>query len=376
MWGTPLRPIFPLRWRRFIPTHVGNTPGPPALCRGRTVHPHACGEHSAIAGRTVDARGSSPRMWGTRAPGAGASAHPRFIPTHVGNTTGDRQAPVGIGGSSPRMWGTRIQQRTANAPVRFIPTHVGNTRISAAVGLKSRGSSPRMWGTLVLRQTMHCCRRFIPTHVGNTVAGRRPCSAQAVHPHACGEHDAARDSDASGCGSSPRMWGTHPGATVAALIGRFIPTHVGNTLSGSQRGRQSTVHPHACGEHRRVDGNIAIPTGSSPRMWGTRKVQRLDARQSRFIPTHVGNTVAGRRPCSAQAVHPHACGEHTLAHAARNSDHGSSPRMWGTHVGRHGPMHLARFIPTHVGNTLVRPPQSEWRSVHPHACGEHRPLSD
>ena len=51
-----------------------------------SVHPHACGEHRR--GRIVVGveSGSSPRMWGTR-PGRGRSRRGRrFIPTHVGNT--------------------------------------------------------------------------------------------------------------------------------------------------------------------------------------------------------------------------------------------------------------------------------------------------
>ena len=32
---------------------------------------------------------------------------------------------------------------------------------------------------------------------------------------------------------------------------------------------------------------------------------------------------------------------------------------------------IPRFIPTHVGNTTVMSDGSWFKSVHPHACGEH-----
>ena len=126
MWGTHTRPRPGCREDRFIPTHVGNTM--PAHCRisVTTVHPHACGEHAGTSKLTGGFVGSSPRMWGTPRRTAERLGRLRFIPTHVGNTRRQFEAPrtppvhphacgehvvrgrfdVGEGGSSPRMWGT------------------------------------------------------------------------------------------------------------------------------------------------------------------------------------------------------------------------------------------------------------------------------
>ena len=45
-------------------------------------------------------------------------------------------------------------------------------------------------------------------------------------------------------------------------------------------------------EHGSRSGLIIESAGSSPRMWGTLNILRVEILRGRFIPTHVGNTVA------------------------------------------------------------------------------------
>ena len=147
MWGTQPLLLGSDRGVRFIPTHVGNTRGPSIRLSVPPVHPHACGEHPARRGRRGLYFGSSPRMWGTLSISSLTEVEPRFIPTHVGNTPGQvwvhLQSPVHphacgehtktrinistCNGSSPRMWGTRLSRGLLLFRRRFIPTHVGNT---------------------------------------------------------------------------------------------------------------------------------------------------------------------------------------------------------------------------------------------------------
>ncbi len=95
------------------------------------------------------------------------------------------------------------------------------------------------------------------------------------------------------------------------------------------------------------------------------------AKLARFIPTHVGNTCAPEQFLFLGPVHPHACGEHSQYDSKVPGGTGSSPRMWGTlGLGRQF-ADLRRFIPTHVGNTARWPACAGLLSVHPHACGEH-----
>src|SRR5258708_7831206 len=95
-------------------------------------------------------------------------------------------------------------------------------------------------------------------------------------------------------GSSPRPWGTLLAHRAARDAHRFIPTPVGNTETSARDGGPRTVHPHARGEHMSVSEPALLSNGSSPRPWGTRNHAGGLRFLERFIPTPVGNTVAGR----------------------------------------------------------------------------------
>ena len=158
------------------------------------------------------------------------------------------------------------------------------------------------------------------------------CRETTVHPHARGEHDVRLDCVELEVGSSPRTWGTHPSSTRVTPSWRFIPTHVGNTSRTASR--------------------YVWQDGSSPRTWGTHDGSAVLGQQRRFIPTHVGNTSQSQSWCPTCPVHPHARGEHG----------GARPRF----------ISRTRFIPTHVGNTGYYAGYASVPPVHPHARGEHR----
>ena len=153
--------------------------------------------------------------------------------------------------------------------------------------------------------------RFIPTHVGHTTP------AGGVYEY--------KD------GSSPRMWGIPLMILMYSHSGRFIPTHVGHTKSWRLDCWSSTVHPHACGAYYNGFYIFSILSGSSPRMWGIRSSRFHRISRFRFIPTHVGHTVALFVDADLAAVHPHACGAYFSVTFRQ--------------------FFYYRFIPTHVGHT-------------------------
>ena len=207
--------------------------------------------------------------------------------------------------------------------------------------------------------------------MGNTLNDPAMRARSTVHPHACGEHPLRNSILGGRGGSSPRLWGTPFFMACSLVRPRFIPTLVGNTLICAQPVSIVSVHPHACGEHLlRVMCSVRL-NGSSPRLWGTLLYLPLLVDAARFIPTLVGNTFYAVDDGCADAVHPHACGEHYIRSVELVAKCGSSPRLWGTRAWRRRVIDRWRFIPTLVGNTSRGRLSHALASVHPHACGEH-----
>jgi len=193
--------------------------------------------------------------------------------------------------------------------------------------------------------------RFIPAPAGNT----RPtggCPARStVHPRACGEHRYSAGMVGSLAGSSPRLRGTRQ---------RICAKH-----------DCVAVHPRACGEHKRTGKPMKLYAGSSPRLRGTRGHEYAEQRLRRFIPAPAGNT-PGQAPAPTQPpVHPRACGEHAQHAMGQAVAAGSSPRLRGTPAQGEIDLVYSRFIPAPAGNTchINRDPPPD--AVHPRACGEH-----
>ena len=237
---------------------------------------------------------------------------------------------------------------------------------------RDTGSSPRAWGIQSSVRAVPRDARFIPTCVGNT---RRPtawpCSS-SVHPHVRGEYASVPSLILMAAGSSPRAWGILAQHVEAGLDGRFIPTCVGNTSASRWRFRQATVHPHVRGEYCLSLHGLGNEDGSSPRAWGIRGHRLRPRWRRRFIPTCVGNTERVH-PCEEkQAVHPHVRGEYVGAGIADAKLLGSSPRAWGIHPMDMVSVWYPRFIPTCVGNTLAGGGVRKRGAVHPHVRGEYR----
>ncbi len=155
---------------------------------------------------------------------------------------------------------------------------------------------------------------------------------------------------------------------------RFIPTHVGNTIATIPRPNSEPVHPHTRGEHKIRNKKSMGWYGSSPHTWGTRTREVDCIYPFRFIPTHVGNTVRDRLHAQLDSVHPHTRGEHRSSRHPHEPQDGSSPHTWGTRANSSICRRRRRFIPTHVGNTPKDGFTLFHTSVHPHTRGEHDPM--
>ena len=171
-------------------------------------------------------------------------------------------------------------------------------------------------------------------------------------------------------GSSPRTWGTPNPGWLNTVIGRFIPTYMGNASRCSTSPKTPTVHPHVHGERSTTTPSAVRCAGSSPRTWGTHETSSFSPNTIRFIPTYMGNATTPTPPPLTRTVHPHVHGERTKSELWGWKAAGSSPRTWGTPSGGEKEKILRRFIPTYMGNAFSRISANLRVSVHPHVHGE------
>ena len=181
--------------------------------------------------------------------------------------------------------------------------------------LVSSGSSPRTWGTDSFDKTVMVVGRFIPTDVGNSMMRANNTSYWG--------------------GSSPRTWGTAALRRSWPERRRFIPTDVGNSSTSDLTMSFCTVHPHGRGEQTLGTAQGRARFGSSPRTWGTESRWCCCLNRPRFIPTDVGNSFRLAQFVGLQPVHPHGRGEQLVRAALGVFFSGSSPRTWGTVAAKH-----------------------------------------
>ena len=213
------------------------------------------------------------------------------------------------------------------------------------------GSSPRLRGTRNGSKGSGRKRRIIPASAGNTLSTCKSVRMSPDHPRVCGEHIVSQPTCSLINGSSPRLRGTPLIAWFNAGSSRIIPASAGNTIKFIVRPSSVTDHPRVCGEHTRNFRLCCNINGSSPRLRGTLKNNRLKTGIERIIPASAGNTRRRAVSSAARTDHPRVCGEHLCYQLVEHNDGGSSPRLRGTLAPDGISNTQARIIPASAGNT-------------------------
>ena len=216
--------------------------------------------------------------------------------------------------------------------------------------------------------------RVIPTCVGKTPPYKWAGYNEPGHPHVCGENFFERVHPIEVVGSSPRVWGKLESDDNPAMQQRVIPTCVGKTCVAADRAQISAGHPHVCGENRQHRCQDQPRPGSSPRVWGKRKMFHGGGKESRVIPTCVGKTLYFWFANKFISGHPHVCGENSSIGVISSAFTGSSPRVWGKQAKERPCARHHRVIPTCVGKTEGTSRTISCTPGHPHVCGENRLL--
>ena len=234
-----------------------------------------CGEHFMTASRKPSLVGSSPRVRGTRIQGTVPTQHRGIIPACAGNTA------FRVAGSS---W------------PRDHPHVCGEHEACFLDRARAAGSSPRVRGTRVLFRGFWPAHGIIPACAGNTEVLTVHYADVRDHPRVCGEHLLPATCRARLTGSSPRVRGTQPRHAVGDARRGIIPACAGNTAFDSREIIKARDHPRVCGEHATLRVKLLRVSGSSPRVRGTRRVEREPGGCAGIIPACAGNTGGNRPP--------------------------------------------------------------------------------
>ena len=186
MWGQVFYQNYHIIPLRIIPTRVGTSCSVRLSATIPRDHPHACGDKSSQAVKSISSEGSSPRVWGQDCTLYTVLKCTRIIPTRVGTSGQVVCACVGM---------------------RDHP-HACGDKGNEFLFIKSRlGSSPRVWGQVFYQNYHIIPLRIIPTRVGTSCSVRLSATIPRDHPHACGDKRSSRLCVCRYAGSSPRVWG-------------------------------------------------------------------------------------------------------------------------------------------------------------------------
>ncbi len=220
-----------MKSRRIIPAGAGHTLRLLRLHSQQPDHPRGCGAHCPCRRSTTRARGSSPRVRGTRSIPKRNWPRRRIIPAGAGHTTLMSAKSCGSA-DHPRGCGAHPAARLHCRP--------------------SIGSSPRVRGTPSPRRCDECLDRIIPAGAGHTRPATGTGQDAADHPRGCGAHWVMRCARSSSAGSSPRVRGTPAGADAALFKPRIIPAGAGHTSWSGPADWPDADHPRGCGAHATI----------------------------------------------------------------------------------------------------------------------------
>ena len=206
----------------------------------------------------------------------------------------------------------------------------GEHLASSVTGTFNEGSSPRVRGTRAAHDYQSVVRGIIPACAGNTAFDSREIIKARDHPRVCGEHATLRVKLLRVSGSSPRVRGTRRVEREPGGCAGIIPACAGNTTASTRERPSSWDHPRVCGEHDGLNVGMPVKLGSSPRVRGTRHGQASVDIPVGIIPACAGNTSSHQVTELFLRDHPRVCGEHLACTHIRSYVRGSSPRVRGT----------------------------------------------
>ena len=182
----------------------------------------------------------------------------------------------------------------------------GATRLNAA---RPVGSPPRVRG-----KARSAARSLISTGITPACAGKRACRCRSRrdtrdHPRVCGEK-----SDPARCtvhrrGSPPRVRGKERQDGTFASASGITPACAGKSIASPFSFTLLQDHPRVCGEKPFLAAELALMTGSPPRVRGKAFMKRYFSSYGGITPACAGKSHTLRFRIPRHRDHPRVCGE-------------------------------------------------------------------
>ena len=188
----------------------------------------------------------------------------------------------------------------------------------------------------------------------------------------CGEAIARAPHHAAPDGPSPRVRGSRRLQRASGVGYGSIPACAGKPVCHCATSCSSRVHPRVCGEAIPSDGLQAGDYGPSPRVRGSRSLRLRPPTAAGSIPACAGKPSPSSREDYAPGVHPRVCGEAGAKCSVAQPQRGPSPRVRGSHLHLGAERQQPGSIPACAGKPSGRGRPVPPETVHPRVCGEAR----
>ena len=217
---------------------------------------------------------------------------------------------------------------------------------------------------------------IIPAGAGLTGISKLPMWQIRDHPRGCGAHRVAKSGMAVLTGSSPRVRGSRELVAYFLYGSGIIPAGAGLTWTAIRGAACAKDHPRGCGAHLCRTTRLSSAAGSSPRVRGSHPTTSQPSCFRGIIPAGAGLTQGWRYPGRWVWDHPRGCGAHRQNRPDSISCKGSSPRVRGSQVRLISLIEAHGIIPAGAGFTVGVVANRSYSWDHPRGCGAHSNFID
>ena len=197
-------------------------------------------------------------------------------------------------------------------------------------GAAPTGLSPRVRGSRMTFIVPICISGSIPACAGEPRISDGTVRVHWVYPRVCGGAPTDIWNTTTEEGLSPRVRGSPAGTCVAGPGYGSIPACAGEPLRRPTGPGSGRVYPRVCGGALRGHLGVAIVSGLSPRVRGSREATDIVRASKRSIPACAGEPHSPHSARSCPRVYPRVCGGARRSLVQQTSDRGLSPRVRGS----------------------------------------------